>query len=182
MWECDCPPESCAEHRLKCLAGDRASGDELVRKFTPLVETITRRILGPNLSAEWEDARQAAFVRIFRGLDQWEGRAPFCHWLLVVADRAVRQYKASIMRTRGQSNPLGADEPVDPRPPDITLEVRDCIKTAYEQFPEEWRLIYDLTVQGMSREQIAKTLGKSLRTIQNRLKEIRDQLRNCLEQ
>jgi DNA-directed RNA polymerase specialized sigma24 family protein len=53
------------------LAGDRGAGDELSRKFTPLVRAIVRRVLRSRRSEDWEEASQEIFLRIFDRLDRW---------------------------------------------------------------------------------------------------------------
>src|SRR4051794_11074928 len=87
MFECNCPPDDCADRVRRYLAGERAAGDELVAKFQALVRSIVQRVLGPGRREEWDDARQAVFLRLFANLHRWEQRAPFCKWLAVVAAR-----------------------------------------------------------------------------------------------
>src|SRR5438132_1512424 len=87
MFQCDCPPDNCAEKVRLYLAGQRSAGDELVVKFTPLVRSIVQRVLGPGRREEWDDACQAVFLRVFANLGRWEQRCPFCKWLAVVAAR-----------------------------------------------------------------------------------------------
>src|SRR5438045_1046461 len=89
MRGCDCPPDDCAARVRSYLAGSRGAGDELVRKFTPLVQAITRRVLGPKARDVWDDAGQVAFLKVFAKLETWEERCPFCDWLAVVATRRI---------------------------------------------------------------------------------------------
>src|SRR5262249_46210387 len=87
MFECDCPPDDCAGRVKAFLGGDRAAGDELARKFTPLVRAVVARVLGPGRRDEYDDAAQTIFLRLFSTLGSWQGRCPFCKWLAVVAAR-----------------------------------------------------------------------------------------------
>src|SRR4051794_41921759 len=87
MFECDCPPDDCAGLVAAFLDGDRTAGDELAKKFTPLVRAVVARVLGPGRREEYDDAAQTIFLRMFANLQRWEGRCPFCKWLAVVAAR-----------------------------------------------------------------------------------------------
>jgi hypothetical protein len=46
MFRCDCPPDDCAARVRRFLAGDPGAGDELARKFTPLVQAIVLAVQG----------------------------------------------------------------------------------------------------------------------------------------
>ena len=100
MFECDCPPYDCAARVQAYLNGDRTAGDELARKFIPLVRAIVQRTLGTTNGAEIDDASQAIFLRLFARLGAWERRCPFCRWLAVVAARRAIDY------ARAQDEPL----------------------------------------------------------------------------
>jgi hypothetical protein len=56
---CNCPPFDCSALVARCLSGDGQAGEEVYRKFQPLVWAIVTRVLGPQRSDEWEDACQA---------------------------------------------------------------------------------------------------------------------------
>lgn len=181
MAGCDCPPQDCAESQRNALAGDGRATAELIRKFTPLVGAVTRRVLGEGLHAEWDDARQEALLSIFRGLNRWSGRAPFCKWVAVVAARRAITYKQYARRHRERSRPLAPDAEPDPRPLTLTQGIKECIEQSFERLPEEHRRIYDLMIEGKKREEIAEALGLSVRSVYSRVMTVREQLRHCLE-
>ena len=87
MFQCDCPPDNCAEKVRLYQLGDRRAGDALAQKFDALVRSIVQRVLGVGKREEWDDACQAIFLRLFTNLDKWEQKCPFCKWLAVVAAR-----------------------------------------------------------------------------------------------
>ena len=87
MFQCDCPPDDCAGKVERYLGGDQVAGNQLAEKFTGLVRSIVRRVLGPERREEHDDACQAVFLRVFSNLEQWGERCPFCKWLAVVAAR-----------------------------------------------------------------------------------------------
>jgi RNA polymerase sigma factor (sigma-70 family) len=177
MARCDCPPYDCAARVRGYLAGDRGAGDELARKFTPLVYRIVQRVLGPQRRQEWADARQAVFLRLFAKLATWEGRCPFCKWLAVVAARGA------IDLTRGPEPPLPLPPTPLPAPPAARLDPDTvaCLERTVAGFPAEWRQVWELRLQGVPREEIARQVGKSLRAVQYWLAEMLDRLQKCLD-
>ena len=113
MFQCDCPPDNCAEKVRLFLEGQREAGDALVVKFNALVHSIVQRVLGPGRREEWDDACQAIFLRVFSNLESWEQRCPFCKWLAVVAARRA----IDVSRLPSLMQPLPEAELPDPRPP-----------------------------------------------------------------
>jgi RNA polymerase sigma factor (sigma-70 family) len=177
MFQCDCPPDDCAGRVALYLAGERAAGDELAHKFGPLVRSIVQRVLGPGRREEWDDACQTIFLRLFANLGKWEKRCPFCKWLAVVAARRA----IDLGRLPDPPPACAALEEVpDSRPPAPDRETIERIEGAVARFPEEWRKVWDLWVQGTRREEMARLAGKSVRTVQYWLAEMLDHVREAL--
>ncbi len=176
MFECDCPPDDCAGRVKRYLEGQRAAGDELVAKFEALVRGIVVRVLGPGRREQWDDASQAVFLRVFANLHRWEQRCPFCKWLAVVAARKA----IDVSRLPEAMERLPAAELADPRPPPPDRETVERIEQAVGRFPPEWRRLWEMWKEGAPREEMAKALGKSVRTVQYWLADMFDQLRECL--
>jgi RNA polymerase sigma factor (sigma-70 family) len=175
MFRCDCPPYDCADRVRRYLAGDRGAGDELALKFTPLVRAIVRRVLGSWHRGEWEDACQDVFLRVFDRLVKWEARCPFCKWLAVVVAR-----RAIDARDPHPTKSLPPNPIVDPRPPPLSPETIARLERALADLPPEWRRAHDMDVHGATREEIARSAGKSVRTIHYWLAAVRDRLLSCL--
>jgi RNA polymerase sigma factor (sigma-70 family) len=176
MWRCDCPPDDCAERVRRYLNKDRSAGDELARKFAPLVRAAVVRALGRFRRADWEDAQQAIFLRVFANLAKWDGRCPFCNWLAVVAARRA----IDSARTLGPSG-VPLSEIADRRTPPPSAEAIECLEKSIAELPPEWLEVYELTMRGLPREQVARLSGKSRRTVQYWLAEIRHRLARCLD-
>src|SRR5438876_8354020 len=135
MFECDCPPDDCAGRVEAFQGGDRAAGDALARKFTPLVRAVVARVLGPGRREEYDDAAQTIFLRLFTNLGRWEGRCPFCKWLAVVAARrAIDLGRLTFPEVRF---PLEQVPDQRPEPPD--RETIERIEQVISRFPEGWR-------------------------------------------
>lgn len=176
MFQCDCPPDNCAEKVRLFLLGERAAGNALVRKFEALVRSVVQRVLGPGRREEWDDACQAIFLRVFAHLDRWEQRCPFCKWLAVVAARRA----IDISRLPSLMERLPEGELADRRPPPPDVETIERIEQAAARFAPEWRLVWELYREGKSREEMARAAGKSVRTIHYWLAEMFEQLREGL--
>jgi RNA polymerase sigma factor (sigma-70 family) len=176
MFQCDCPPDDCAGRVALFLAGNRQAGDALALKFTPLVRSIVHRVLGPGRRAEWDDACQAIFLRLFANLGKWGQRCQFCKWLAVVAARRA----IDLGRLPDPMDRLPEDEIADRRPAPPDRDTLERIERAVAHFPPEWRAVWEDWVTGRPREEMAKRARKSLRTIQYWLAEMLDQLREGL--
>ncbi len=171
MFECDCPPDDCTSCVARCIDGDRKAGDELVKKFTPLVVRIVQRVLGPSQHGEWEDASQTIFLRIFSNLQKWDHKCPFCKWLAVVAARRAIDFT----RVTREQVSLPSDVP-DKRAGSLGPHDIEQIESIVAKFPEPWREVWNLSLQGVSRQDIAQRVGKSVRTVQYWLAEMFEQI------
>jgi RNA polymerase sigma factor (sigma-70 family) len=162
----------------RCLSEDRQAGEELYRKFRPLVCAIVTRVLGPERRDEWEDACQAVFVRLLQRLKSWEARCRFCHWLAVVAARRAIDFQ----RQRAlllMANPDGLPAPCSSG---IDAETIEHLRHRVASFPEEWRRVWELHMGAVHHDEIARRVGKARRTVQYWLAEMRERLRECLEE
>lgn len=177
MFQCDCPPKDCAGCVRAFLHGNRGAGDALARKFTPLVQAVVARVLGPSRRGEWEDACQTIFLRLFSNLHRWEGKCPFCKWLAVVAAR--RAIDLSRLGDPVECRPLEQVPDHREEPPD--RETIDRIATIVAKFPPQWREIWEGWLAGERREDLARRVGKSLRTVQYWLAEMLDTVRESLD-
>jgi RNA polymerase sigma-70 factor, ECF subfamily len=179
MFQCDCPPDDCAATVREYLAGNRAAGDRLARKFDALVRAVVSRVLGPGRREQWDDACQTIFLRLFSNLHRWEQRCPFCKWLAVVAARrAIDLSKLPSPTGRFPLEQIPDQRSAEHNGPDP--ETIERIEEAVARFPPQWRQVWEWWVQGERREDMARRTGKSLRTIQYWLAEMLDQLRETL--
>lgn len=179
MRGCDCPPDDCGAKVRRYLDGDREAGDELVRKFTPLVRAIARRVLGPDSHDAWDDACQVAFLKVFVKLETWEGRCPFCDWLAVVAARRMLDHVRELHSAL--STVALPREVVDPHPKPLPPETVECLERVVARLSPEWGKAYQLAINGENRQTIASALGKSVRTIHYWLATIRAEMEDCLD-
>jgi RNA polymerase sigma factor (sigma-70 family) len=175
---CDCPPEDCAARVKEFLAGNQAAGEVLANKFRPLVFAVVKRVLGPGRRGQWEDAVQAALLRVLARLHTWQGRAPFCKWLAVV----VAHWAIDFIRRDEPVAPLIDQDVPDPSGQAKAFrEALDCIEEVAAGLPTRQRQLYEWLVEGVAHTEMARRLGLSLRTVQYDLEELRARLRPCLE-
>lgn len=146
----------------------------LLRRHGPMVLGVCRRALGP--SADADDAFQATFVALARNA----GRVTECipGWLYRVALRTAR--RAARRADRGTTGPEAADR-TDPFASVEWADVRRLLDAELNRLPARWRnplvLCY---LEGVTRDEAARQLGWSLRTLHRRLDEGRAHLRERL--
>src|SRR5262245_58581854 len=143
----------------------------IVRRHGPMVLGVCRRALGH--TADADDAFQATFLALARNAAQVTDCVP--GWLYRVAVRASRKALRRYVSTPD------LDEAVDPSDPLATIEwreVRRLLDDELNQLPERWRSPLVLCyLEGLTRDEAARQLGWSLRTLHRRLDEGRARLR-----
>ncbi len=127
--------------------------------------------------ADAEDLAQEAFVRLWRALPLYDGRASFSTWLYVIARNAC----LSELRRRG-ARPTTAldDDPVDPAastsagsPVDRRLECETLVEMLDEPQRRIVRLFY---LEERSYEQLAEMLDMPINTVRSHLHRARKRL------
>ena len=77
----------------RARSGDDGAARELIAELYPLVAKIARAHR-PRRVAE-EDLCQMIFVKVFRNLAQYSGKAPFSHWVARIAVNECRNQLAA---------------------------------------------------------------------------------------
>lgn len=147
------------------LNDDRAAA--LYRSYAPVIYARCRRVLGDARAAE--DATQETFVRVVRHL----AKAPDAEHALYWIYRIATNYCLNELRDRAR-RPLPIDDPdqgIAAAPPVVD---RDLLERLLTRLPDQTAQIAWLHyVDGLAREEVARTLDISLRTVGNRLAELR---------
>jgi RNA polymerase sigma-70 factor, ECF subfamily len=163
--------------------------------FAELVERHQRRAysIAYGLVRDEEDASeivQEAFLRVYRGLDGFNGAATFFTWLY----RIVKNLSIDLMRRPAWQRELSselAEEQVDALflarlggDPEDTLrrrELAEAVGEAIEALPSYHRAVIVMReVEGMSYEEMAVAAGVSKGTIMSRLFHARKKLQRTL--
>ncbi len=176
---------------LKAKAGDRSA-------FRRLVERHQRRAfaIAVGLVRDENDARevvQEAFLRVYRGLDAFEGGSSFFTWLYrIVTNLAIDALRKPSRRESEALDPEmrddGIEQPLLARlvgadPLDVVRrsEIRDRIQAALDELPPYHRgVILMRELEGMSYEEMAEAMNVSKGTIMSRLFHARRKLQRAL--
>jgi RNA polymerase sigma-70 factor (ECF subfamily) len=125
--------------------------------------------------ADAEDLAQEAFVRLWRALPTYDGRASFSTWLYVIARNAC----LSELRRRGVRPVSALDEAGEPVAASggPTAEARLDCEAIVETLPEPQRQVVRLFyLEERSYEQVSAMLGMPINTVRSHLHRARKRL------
>jgi RNA polymerase sigma-70 factor (ECF subfamily) len=177
----------------RARAGDAGAFEMLVRRYQGWVFTLALRMLGDR--GEAEDMAQEIFLKAYRGLKRFKGASRFSTWLYAIAShhclnqletrrRRPRPHgQAGDRRDHAESDPPAAVDRLADQAPhaDALLERMDLariIQAELANLTAEHRIILVLRdIQGLSYEQIARTLRLELGTVRSRLHRARMEMR-----
>ncbi len=163
--------------------------------FQTIVETHSERVYGALRSFgltgdEAEDVAQAVFIRAWRGLKSFEGRAQLSTWLYRIAFNEAQR-----LLSRRPPAPVGDDASgFDPilelpdlaaRGPEAAALDREFVTAMWHalgELPEDWRTAVVLRdIEGLSTVEAAAVVGARAAAFKSRLHRGRMQLRALLE-
>ncbi len=173
-------------------AGDRGSFDLLVRQHYQRAYNIAYRMLSDDDRAA--DATQAAFVRAFRGLDDFRAEASFSTWLYRIVTNVCLDHIRQAPKQPASLTLLADDEttleqraiPDEQADPAVQAEQRQrqqIVHAALQRLTGEHRavvVLYDLN--GFSYQEIAQMLDIAPGTVKSRLNRARLALKEQLQQ
>lgn len=161
----------------RVLAGETALYELLMRRHNQRLYRVARAILRDD--AEAEDVMQDAYVRAYRNLAGFEGRAKFVTWLtrIAVNEALARSRKHSRFRSVDASDDLiGEDMNAvmstgrSPEQETYDRELAAVLQRAILTLSEEHRLVVVLRdVEGLSTEETAKCLNLTQENVKVRL-------------
>src|SRR5678809_559343 len=116
------PPLASDEIIERCLNGDQAAWETIVRLYWRKVFNVAYKFVGRHDMAE--DLTQDVFLKLYKSLDTFDRRANFQTWLISVSRnlcidhyRSVRKERETISRDVDASelSPVSSDLPADTR-------------------------------------------------------------------
>ena len=158
---------------------------ELVERSAPRVLRLVSSILGPNRTAEAEEAMQDVFLRAHERLAQFRGASQFATWLYRLAYNVALQ-RAQRAYLRLPHVPADAlvtlASAVDVQSELIASERAAAVARAVDTLPDVYRTVVFLHYwQEASVDEIAEMLGTPVNTIKSYLFRARHRLGRELE-
>lgn len=161
----------------RCLDGDTAAFEELVRRYQRPLFNVAVRLLGRHDDAA--DATQNAFVKAYRHLDTFDATQRFFSWMY----RILRNECLNLIRGQRNWEPLSDDLPGMAAPSEHLedAERQRAVQRAVTSLAYEHREVIALRhFAGLSYEEIAATLGIPAKTVKSRLYSARQRLAEIL--
>jgi RNA polymerase sigma-70 factor (ECF subfamily) len=161
---------------------------ELVRRHQARVFAILHRY--EHDSQRLEDLAQETFIKVWRALDQFDGRAPFEHWLSRIAVHAALDHLRKQKRSRNEIGlPDLGDDALDwlrSDDEDRRLEVRNAreiLDAAMRELSANDRLVLTLLeIEERTVKEISALTGWSGVTVRVRALRARARLKKALDQ
>jgi RNA polymerase sigma-70 factor, ECF subfamily len=176
------PPDAIDALIQRCLAGDQAAWEQIVRQHWRKVFNIAYKFTGRHDLAE--DLTQDVFVKIFKSLDTFDRRANFQTWLVSVSRNLCIDHYRSVRKERET-----IDRDVDPgdlapvsntASPFASLEAGDrrqlLQRGLRELAPTLRQAVLMRDLQELSYQEIADALGLPEGTVKSRINRGRTEL------
>ena len=178
-----------ADLLARARQGDTSAFGALVRRYQRRVYAAALHLTGNHSDAD--DVAQEAFVRAFRGLASFDGRADFFTWLYRITIntslnrlRSRRRNAAldlagatEVAQVGGRPEDLGAPQLAPDEQVALGREVREVLTAMAELSPTLRVTLVMATVESMSHKQIAAILRVPEGTVAWRVNEARRLLR-----
>lgn len=166
----------------RVLAGDISAFEEIVQRWQKPLINLAYRFCHDRGRAE--EMAQEAFLRAYRGLNQWRKDAAFSTWLFALA---TNLYRSELRRIPARTMSLDEiAEPADTRASDGGLEDRDrnsAVRRAVLNLPSKYREALILFYfHDMDITAAARSLALPEGTVKARLFRGRELLRSKLPQ
>jgi RNA polymerase sigma-70 factor (ECF subfamily) len=156
----------------RCLAGHEEAGALLIERHARMVGTVIWRAIGN--APEVDDLAQETFLRVFRALPYYDGRARLSTWIYTIAHRVAIDHLRR--RRRNVEEPFAADGTADDRLPSADTrdpeailareELEHVIREALARLPEKYRLpLVYAAIDGLDYATIAAMLGIPIGTV-----------------
>ena len=172
----------------RVLDGDTAMFEVIMRRYNQRLYRVARAILRNDTEAE--DVMQDAYVRAYKHLDQFEGKAKFATWLtrIAVHEALARKRRSARFEEPDAASELKGD-PMDqfaspapsPEQQASNAELRSLLENTIEELPESYRTVLMLRdVEQMSIAEAAEALQISEENVKVRLHRARAMVRKNL--
>lgn len=160
----------------RCLNGDTAAFETLVRRYQRVLYTVAIRLTGNPEDAR--DVTQNTFIRAYERLETYDPARRFFSWIYRIA---VNE-SLNLLRVRRPHEPLEdtveADAMADPVE---RQQMGERVQQALKALSKEYREVIVLRYFGeLSYEEIGETIGLPEKTVKSRLFSARQRLAEIL--
>ena len=180
------------------LTGDRASFDQLVRRYQVQAVSVSYRLLGNRADAL--EIVQDAFLKAFQSLSTLDKPGAFAGWLMrIVSNLSLNRRRGRALR-RGASLEDEEGQPIDaagavgisgqslqsgesdPARSAVGKELGEGLEKALSQLPEKQRLaLVMFTIEQLPQKQVAEALGCSVEAVKWHVFQGRKRLKEMLK-
>ena len=177
-------------------AGDQEARKQLFDRLAreekegALLVAMARRLLPRNDRAqeflESRDLVQSALRTGWIDVTRFKGRTPgeFLSWIRTILrhklSRAVRRQRRELREREDLSDRSTSELSLDPLAVLVRDEVRDRVRTAVDQLPEEQRVVLDMRLSGLTAPEIGERLGLKVDAVRKRESRAAQRLREAL--
>ena len=194
----DAPRPPVLESENALIAGVRRNDPQacaqFVRRFTPRMLAVARRLLGDDMAAE--DCVQEAFLNAFRNIDRFEERSSPETWLhRITVNVALMRLRSDKRRNEGSIEELLPDfdrqgcriEPIWQMQDSVEeivqrREIQELVMATVGELPESYRTGFILRdIEEMDTNDVAEFMGISEGAVRVRLHRARAALKKLLE-
>ncbi len=159
----------------RCLSGDQAAWNEIVRQHWRKVFNLAYKFVGRHDEAE--DLTQDIFLKIFKALHTFDRRANFQTWLISISRnlcidhyRSVRKERETMARDVDASDLSPVSRERSPYGHVEQIDLRHLIRLALAELPAALRQAVVLRdLQEFSYQEIAERLGLPEGTVKSRI-------------
>jgi len=168
-----------AELVKRVQAGDKSAFDLLVLKYQQRIINLVSRYVSDHHAAM--DVSQEAFIKAYRGLQNFRGESAFYTWMYRIAINTAKNYLAS----QGRKTPDFAVDAQDaeqfegdsalkeyatPEKEMMREEIQEVVTKAIEALPDDLKIAITLReLEGMSYEEIAESMDCPIGTVRSRI-------------
>jgi RNA polymerase sigma factor (sigma-70 family) len=145
---------------IECFLNDReeAALEALVRRHSPMVWGVCRRILRDHHEAE--DAFQATFLVLVRKASSIMPREKVANWLYGVANQTARKARATAARRQGRERQVTVMPDVQAAEQELWHSVEPLLDQELSRLPNKYRAVLVLCdLEGRTRREAARQLG-----------------------
>jgi RNA polymerase sigma-70 factor, ECF subfamily len=174
----------------RVAAGDRNQFEKLMRHYNRRLYRLARAALRDD--AEAEDALQEAYLAAYRSMKQFRGESTLSTWLsrLVLNEclgrlrrDARRQKVVPIVSSALEMNSVAEADSELPERIVARRQLRSVLENKLDELPESFRLVFVMrSVEELSVEETARTLGIPEATVRTRYYRAKTLLREALVQ